>query len=172
MDSLLSLGLYPVGKVKDACEATCKTSNAIFPPEDKHNMVYISLVFAGLGFLLPYNSFITAVDYFHSVFPGTTIVFDISLIYILTSLIAVLLSNVIIFTFSLTSRIMFGYILSLFILTFLLVFIIWLNTFSQNQSYVMILICVALISLGATGWFSGTLHYITLHYITLHYIKV
>ena len=71
---------------------------------------------SGVGFLLPYNSFVTAVDYFQDIFPGTTIIFDISLVYILTALIAVLLNNVIIETFSLQTRIMFGYLMSLVIL--------------------------------------------------------
>ena len=151
MDSLLSLGLNPLGKVKDSQESQYKVANTILPPKDKHNLVYLSLIISGAGFLLPYNSFIIAVDYFHVIFPGTTIIFDISLIYILTSLIAVLLSNIIIFTFSLNTRIMFGYILSFLILMFILIFIIWLNMFTADQSYAIILVSIAILSLGTTG---------------------
>jgi hypothetical protein len=39
------------------------------------------ILLSGAGFVLPYNSFIATVDYFHTSFPGTTIVFDISLVY-------------------------------------------------------------------------------------------
>ena len=58
-------------------------------------------------------SFILAVDYFHTTFPGSTIIFDISLIYILTSLLAVLLNNLIMHMVSLTTRILAGYAISL-----------------------------------------------------------
>ena len=51
-------------------------------PKDRHNIIYISLLLAGIGFLLPYNSFITAVDYFLRKYPNSTIVFDMSLTYL------------------------------------------------------------------------------------------
>ena len=151
MDDILSRGLVPVGKVKHGSECRYGFSHTVHPPSDNYSLVYLAMVLSGAGFLLPYNSLITAVDYFQTVFPGTTIVFDISLVYILTALIAVLLNNVIIYTFSLNSRIMFGYILSFLVLMFILVFIIWLDMFSTDQSYAIILVCVALISAGATG---------------------
>ena len=151
MDDILSRGLIPVGKVKHGSQSQYSHSHTIYPPHDSYNLVYLAMVLSGAGFLLPYNSLITAVDYFQTVFPGTTIVFDISLIYILTALIAVLLNNVIMFTFSLNSRIMFGYILSFLIFIFILIFIIWLDMFSPDQTYAIILVCVALISVGATG---------------------
>ena len=115
MDDILSRGLLPVGKVRHGSESRYSQAHTIYPPRDSYNLVYLAMVLSGAGFLLPYNSFITAVDYFQTVFPGTTIVFDISLIYILTALIAVLLNNVIIYTLSLNSRIMLGYILSFLI---------------------------------------------------------
>jgi hypothetical protein len=71
------------------------------------------ILLSGAGFVLPYNSFIATVDYFHTSFPGTTFVFDISLTYALTALVAILLNKVIIGTFSPNSCIMFGYTLSL-----------------------------------------------------------
>jgi hypothetical protein len=42
--------------------------------------------------------------FFQTVFPGSSIMFDISLVYILTSFLAVLLNNVLIETFSLDFR--------------------------------------------------------------------
>ena len=153
MDDILSRGLVPIGKVKHGSESRYSRSHTVLPPSDNYNLVYLAMVLSGAGFLLPYNSFITAVDYFQTVFPGSTIVFDISLIYILTALIAVLLNNVIIDTFSLNSRIMFGYILSFLILMFILVFVVWLEVFPTDQMYAITLICVALVSVGATGRF-------------------
>ena len=105
---------------------------------------------SGVAFLLPYNTFVTAVDFFQDIFPGSTIIFDISLVYILTALIAVLLNNVIIETFSLKSRIMFGYLLSLLVLlTFLL--LVWLPVLNTDQAYGLVLLLVATLSMGATG---------------------
>ena len=153
MDALLFFGLSPIGKVK-----VFDVSNTLEQPVDEGNRVFLTLLLSGVGFLLPYNSLITAVDYFHAVFPGTTIVFDISLIYILTSLIAVLLSNVIIHTFSLNSRIMFGYFLSCFILLFIMIFIMLPSMFSVEERYVCVLLCVALLSLGTTGTICSCSH--------------
>ncbi len=52
------------------------------PPRDKCNGIYLALIICGAGFLLPYNSFIVAVDYYQAKYPGTTIIFDMSLTYI------------------------------------------------------------------------------------------
>ena len=116
----------------------------------QYNLVYIVLLMSGVGFLLPYNSFVTAVDFFQDIFPGTTIIFDISLVYILTALIAVLLNNVIIETFSLKTRIMFGYLLSLLVLLSFLM-LVWLPLLNTDQAYALVLLLVAVLSMGATG---------------------
>ena len=105
---------------------------------------------SGVGFLLPYNTFVTAVDFFQDIFPGSTIIFDISLVYILTALIAVLLNNVIIETFSLKTRIMFGYLLSLLVLLSFLM-LVWLPLLNTDQAYALVLLLVAVLSMGATG---------------------
>ena len=148
MDHILSRGFEPRVRYKEDRSRVCHT---VFPPRDPYNLVYLSMVLAGAGFLLPYNSFITATDYFQAVFPGTTIVFDITLVYILTALIAVLLNNVIIYTFTLNSRIMFGYIISFLVLLFTLTCMVFLDLFPPDLSYIITLVCVAVVSVGATG---------------------
>ena len=117
----------------------------------QYNYVYTVMVLSGVGFLLPYNSFVTAADFFHEKFPDTTIIFDITLIYILTSLIAVLLNNLIIETFSLKVRVMFGYLVSFIVLSGFLISIVWLDIFSSDQTYALILFLIATLSFGATG---------------------
>nr|KAF6347406.1 solute carrier family 29 member 4 [Pipistrellus kuhlii] len=74
-------------------------------PDDRYHAVYFAMLLAGVGFLLPYNSFITDVDYLHHKFPGTSIVFDMSLTYILVALVAVLLNNALVERLSLHTRI-------------------------------------------------------------------
>jgi len=36
----------------------------VLPPLDNCRLIYLALVLCGAGFLLPYNSFITAVDFY------------------------------------------------------------------------------------------------------------
>jgi len=36
----------------------------VLPPLDNCQLIYLSLILSGAGFLLPYNSFITAVDFY------------------------------------------------------------------------------------------------------------
>ncbi|XP_024213474.2 equilibrative nucleoside transporter 4 isoform X3 [Pan troglodytes] len=74
-------------------------------PDDRYHAIYFAMLLAGVGFLLPYNSFITDVDYLHHKYPGTSIVFDMSLTYILVALAAVLLNNVLVERLTLHTRI-------------------------------------------------------------------
>ncbi|XP_070580533.1 equilibrative nucleoside transporter 4-like isoform X2 [Ptychodera flava] len=124
---------------------------ALSTPKDKHNLIYCAMVLSGIGFLLPYNSFISAVDYFHVKYPGSTIVFDMSLTYILVAFGSVLLNNILVETFSLHTRITFGYIVAFVALTFVAIFEIWLEVFTHDFSYVVVLIAVALVALGCTA---------------------
>lgn len=41
-------------------------------PGDRYHAIYFAMLLAGVGFLLPYNSFITDVDYLHHKFPGAS----------------------------------------------------------------------------------------------------
>nr|XP_020483818.1 equilibrative nucleoside transporter 4 [Labrus bergylta]XP_020483819.1 equilibrative nucleoside transporter 4 [Labrus bergylta] len=42
-------------------------------PDDRYHGIYFAMLLAGVGFLLPYNSFITDVDYLHHKFQGVDI---------------------------------------------------------------------------------------------------
>lgn len=39
-------------------------------PQDRYHGIYFAMLLAGVGFLLPYNSFITDVDFLHHKYPG------------------------------------------------------------------------------------------------------
>ncbi|XP_016834369.1 equilibrative nucleoside transporter 4 isoform X2 [Cricetulus griseus] len=80
-------------------------------PDDRYHAIYFAMLLAGVGFLLPYNSFITDVDYLHHKYPGTSIVFDMSLTYILVALAAVLLNNVVVERLNLHTRITTAYVM-------------------------------------------------------------
>lgn len=53
-------------------------------------------------------SFIIAVDYFQSQYPDLTIIFDMSLVYIVVSFFAVLANNILVEALPLNTRITFG----------------------------------------------------------------
>lgn len=53
-------------------------------------------------------SFIIAVDYFQARYPGTTVIFDMSVVYIVMAFFAVFANNILVETLSLNTRITFG----------------------------------------------------------------
>ncbi|XP_056143696.1 equilibrative nucleoside transporter 4 [Lampris incognitus] len=119
-------------------------------PDDRYHGIYFAMLLAGVGFLLPYNSFITDVDYLHNKFEGTSIVFDMSLTYILVALVAVILNNVLVERLSLHTRITVGYILALGPLIFVSMFDVCLEMFTNRQAYIINLISVGVVAFGCT----------------------
>ncbi|XP_049925707.1 equilibrative nucleoside transporter 4 isoform X3 [Epinephelus moara] len=119
-------------------------------PDDRYHGIYFAMLLAGVGFLLPYNSFITDVDYLHHKFEGTSIVFDMSLTYILVALLAVILNNVLVERLSMHTRITVGYILALGPLVFVSVFDVWLGKFTTRQAYIINLVSVGVVAFGCT----------------------
>ncbi|XP_064449421.1 equilibrative nucleoside transporter 4 isoform X1 [Mirounga angustirostris] len=128
------------------------TDTAVEEPvtDDRYHAIYFAMLLAGVGFLLPYNSFITDVDYLHHKYPGTSIVFDMSLTYILVALVAVLLNNALVERLSLHTRITAGYLLALGPLLFISICDVWLQLFSRDQAYAINLAAVGTVALGCT----------------------
>ncbi|CAN6464593.1 unnamed protein product [Victoria cruziana] len=60
-------------------------------PEDSFHLAYISYFILGAGFLLPWNAFITAVDYFTYLYPGVSIDRVFAVTYMLVCLVFLLL---------------------------------------------------------------------------------
>ena len=111
MDENLSRGYVQLGRCRRMNELKLSDSvltHRVAPPSDTWNLVYLSLVLAGIGFLLPYNSFVIAVDYFQARYPGTTVIYDMTIVYIIVAFFAVLLTNILVETLSLGTRITFG----------------------------------------------------------------
>ncbi|KAG7205436.1 hypothetical protein KM043_007428 [Ampulex compressa] len=151
MDENLSRGYVQLGKARGMNEF--KFSNGfthLSPPVDKYNLIYLALVLGGIGFLLPYNSFIIAVDYFQARYPGTTVIFDMSVVYITMAFFAVNANNILVETLSLNTRITFGYLVSFFTLNFVVICEIWWELFAVATSYTINLVAVAVVSLGCT----------------------
>lgn len=56
MDENLSRGYIQLGKTRMPGDMRMSNGfNHLSPPIDKYNGIYLSLVLAGVGFLLPYN---------------------------------------------------------------------------------------------------------------------
>ncbi|XP_030645610.1 equilibrative nucleoside transporter 4 [Chanos chanos] len=119
-------------------------------PDDRYHGIYFAMLLAGVGFLLPYNSFITDVDYLHQKFQGTSIVFDMNLTYILVALVAVILNNVLVEMLSLHTRITVGYLFALGPLLFVSIFDVWLEEFTSKQAYIINLVSVGVVAFGCT----------------------
>ncbi|XP_071095832.1 equilibrative nucleoside transporter 4-like [Haliotis cracherodii] len=124
--------------------------DGLTPPQDPCSSIYLGLVLAGAGFLLPYNSFITAVDYYQSRFPRTTIIFDMSLTYIIVAFISVCINNALVETLSLPVRITFGYLLSFVMLLIIALCDVWFQVFTQDMAYTVTLGAVAIVAIGST----------------------
>uniref|UniRef100_A0A8C5WBA1 Equilibrative nucleoside transporter 4 n=1 Tax=Leptobrachium leishanense TaxID=445787 RepID=A0A8C5WBA1_9ANUR len=120
-------------------------------PQDRYHGIYFAMLLAGVGFLLPYNSFITDVDYLHHKYPGTSIVFDMSLTYIFVALAAVILNNALVELLTLHTRITVGYLFALGPLLFIGICDIWLELFTIKQSYAVNLIAIGVVAFGCTG---------------------
>lgn len=81
-------------------------------PKDHRNIVYLSLLTAGIGFVLPYNSFIIASDYWSERFPTRSVELDLSCTYIIVAFASVLLNNIFLSIAPFRVRILFGEFIS------------------------------------------------------------
>ncbi|CAH0398729.1 unnamed protein product [Chilo suppressalis] len=120
------------------------------PPPDRYNSVYFTLFVAGAAFLLPFNSFIMAVDYFQHEFPDTTIMFDMSTVYIASACVAVVTNNLLLDLFTYNTRITFGILVSLATMLFVAVCNIGWDGFSMRVSYTINLVAIGVVAFGCT----------------------
>ena len=103
--------IIDISSEDSASDPMSASSVRVLQPQDDWNLIYVSLLLAGVGFLLPYNSFITAVDYFLDKYPGSTIVFDMSLTYILVAFVSVILNNALVESYPLHVRVSLKYLI-------------------------------------------------------------
>ncbi|CAG9793845.1 unnamed protein product [Diatraea saccharalis] len=120
------------------------------PPPDRYNSVYFTLFVAGAAFLLPFNSFIMAVDYFQHHYPDTTIMFDMSTVYIASACVAVVTNNLLLDLFTYNTRITFGILVSLATMLFVAVCNIGWDGFSMRVSYTINLVAIGVVAFGCT----------------------
>uniref|UniRef100_A0A8C4Q0U2 Asolute carrier family 29 member 4b n=1 Tax=Eptatretus burgeri TaxID=7764 RepID=A0A8C4Q0U2_EPTBU len=119
-------------------------------PSDDYHGIYFSMLLSGVGFLLPYNSFVTDVDFLHHRFPGTSVVLDLSITYVGTALAASLINNAFVELLSLHTRITAGYIVVLLTLLLVSVFDLALELVPPRFQYHVTLLAIALCAFGCT----------------------
>ncbi|XP_055855046.1 equilibrative nucleoside transporter 4 isoform X2 [Episyrphus balteatus] len=120
------------------------------PPKDRKHVVYLALLAAGIGFVLPYNSFIIAADYWQARFPGRSVALDMSMTYIIVAFATVLLNNVFLSLAPFRIRVLFGYIISFTTLIFVAVCEVAWHMFAANTAYSVNLAAVSLVAIGCT----------------------
>ncbi|XP_043284665.1 equilibrative nucleoside transporter 4 isoform X2 [Venturia canescens] len=151
MDENLSRGYVQLGKARGMNDFKLNNGfNHLSPPVDKCNFIYLALVLAGVGFLMPYNSFMMAVDYFKARYPDTTVIFDMSVVYVTMAFFAVFANNILVESVSLNKRITFGYLVSVITLNFVVISEIWWELFGEATSYTINLVAVAVVAVGCT----------------------
>lgn len=138
-------------------------------PKDHRNIVYLSLLTAGIGFVLPYNSFIIASDYWSERFPTRSVELDLSCTYIIVAFASVLLNNIFLSIAPFRVRILFGklrhpiqncvatkkvpfpgYIISFVTLVFVALCEVAWHLFSAQTAYSVNLAAVSLVAIGCT----------------------
>ncbi|XP_055589544.1 equilibrative nucleoside transporter 4 [Uranotaenia lowii] len=120
------------------------------PPKDRKKLVFFALMTAGVGFVLPYNSFIIASDYWQSRFPGQSVALDMSMTYIIVALCTVLLNNVFLSLAPFRVRIAFGYAVSFTTLVFVALCEVAWHMFTAKTAYSVNLAAVSLVAMGCT----------------------
>ncbi|XP_055694429.1 equilibrative nucleoside transporter 4 [Lutzomyia longipalpis] len=120
------------------------------PPKDRKHIVYLALLTAGIGFVLPYNSFIIAADYWQARFPGRSVALDMSMTYILVAFATVLLNNVFLSLVPFKIRVQFGYAISFTTLVFVALCEVAWHMFAATTAYSVNLAAVSLVAIGCT----------------------
>ncbi|XP_033149414.1 equilibrative nucleoside transporter 4 [Drosophila busckii] len=119
-------------------------------PKDQRHAVYLALLAAGIGFVLPYNSFIIAADYWQGRFPGRPVALDMSMTYIFVAFVTVLFNNIVLSIAPFQTRVLFGYMISFTTLIFVAVCEVAWHMFATNTAYVVNMSAVALTAIGCT----------------------
>ncbi|XP_055301920.1 equilibrative nucleoside transporter 4 [Sitodiplosis mosellana] len=135
---------------RNRLESTDSPDVETSPPQDRNGILYIALIAAGIGFVLPYNSFIMASDYWQERFPGHSVALDMSMTYIIVAFATVLLNNLFLSFFSFKVRIIFGYAVSLSTLVFVALCEVAFHMFSAQTAYSVNLVAVSLTAIGCT----------------------
>eukprot|EP01018_Ginkgo_biloba_P017498 Gb_41767 [translate_table: standard] len=84
------MGWFRNPKLKEALENEALTLKGV-PPKDRCHLAYIIHILLGAAFMLPWNVFVTAVDYFSYFYPGEQVDRVFAVVYIIPSLVFIII---------------------------------------------------------------------------------
>ncbi|XP_064648349.1 equilibrative nucleoside transporter 4-like [Lineus longissimus] len=118
-------------------------------PKDKYSLAFCASIMCGVSFLIPWTSITMAVDFFQMTYPGTSIMFAISILYVAVIWLGTTLSNMTVELLNPRVKILFGFVLTIACLAYLAIVEAWIRPFSLEVSYHLVLLCCLLLSFGA-----------------------
>lgn len=124
-------------------------------PQDHYHLVYIAMVMCGMGFLIPWTSYIAAIDYFfyyyQRQFPAVSVIIPIG--YLVTTFLSATLNLFLVRVVAIHSRIAFGYVV--FIISLLMIPLLDIGiyncTIPTRVSFYITLSSIALVGLASGG---------------------
>ena len=145
------------------CPDSCCGNVPDREPMDKCHLVYVCMLLAGAGFLFPWFSFISAVDYFlflyREKFPHVSVTVPIT--YLVTTLTSSTFNVASVNRLPVHCRISYGYVMFFVSLLFVLLLDIGIHncTISTNVSFYLTLLSVVIVGLGSGGWCTNNANY-------------
>ena len=124
-------------------------------PRDRCHLVYICFLMAGVGFLIPWTSYISAIDYFFyyylQEFPAVSVLIPVG--YLVTTFMASSLNLFLVKVVAIHNRNTFGYVM--FIVSLLTVPLLDIGihncTIPTSVSFYITLLSIAVVGLGSGG---------------------
>ena len=133
----------------------CCQSSSVEPtaPKDRFFLAYIAMFLIGMGVLFPWNSFVSALDYFMSLYRPYNPEVAIPITYLVVTLVSMGFTTAAVNVLPLHGRIGFGYVMFIIVLVFLPLFdLVMYNCLLYPLDGFLLTLCSAmLVGLGSGG---------------------
>ena len=124
-------------------------------PKDRFHLVYVAFVMGGMGFLIPWSSYLGALDYFfyyyQPEFPSVSVAIPIG--YLVTTFLACTLNLFLVKAVGIHHRIAFGY--AMFILSLLMISLLDIGIHNcdipTSISFYLTIFSISLVGFGSGG---------------------
>ena len=141
------------------CPCTCVSTRRQYTPDpenapqDRFHLLYLCFFLAGAGFLFPFNSFVSAIDYFYCLYKAqfSAVSELIPMTYLIVTLFTSTLNLLLVERLSPSLRITFGYVMFTVSLMFVPLLDIGIHnyTVSTGVSFYLTLASVLVVGLGS-----------------------
>ena len=140
--------------IDDPSYATCCCpSSAVTEPKDRFFLAYFAMFLIGMGVLFPWNSFVSALDYFMSLYRPYNPEVAIPITYLVVTLVSMGFTTAAVNVLPLHGRIGFGYVMFVIVLVFLPLFDLVMHNclLYQLDGFLLTLCSVLLVGFGSGG---------------------